>query len=239
MELTLAADRSRKAVIVHGGSAAHVYRDVLQARDLALAVQADGFEFDVRRTADGVLVVHHEEAIGEQPLATLTFDRAASLAETAGYELPRLSTVIDPLRGRLSLDVELKESGYEAQVVEALLAAGFGDEAVICTSFEQAALDGIRKARPSMRTGLLVWDCTWEQAVQLFRASGTQLLGPDHAILSPDVLAAAERERIPLVPWTVNDADWLERLFNASAVAGVITDRPQSAITARATAKPE
>jgi glycerophosphoryl diester phosphodiesterase len=84
-----------------------------------------------------------------------------------------------------------------------------------------------------MSTGLLVWDCTWAEALRLFRASGAQLLGPDHVILSPDVLAEAERGRIPLVPWTINEATRLSTLLDASAIVGVITDRPDLAIAAR------
>jgi glycerophosphoryl diester phosphodiesterase len=95
------------AVIVHGGSQPRQYRDVLEALDTALAAGADGFEFDVRQTADGVLVVHHDDAIAEDVLSGLAYADAARAAATSGYSLPRLDDVLRRCRGALLLDVEL------------------------------------------------------------------------------------------------------------------------------------
>ena len=56
------ADR-RPFVIVHGGTEARKYRNVLDALETALALEADYFEFDVRISSDVVLLVHHDDAI--------------------------------------------------------------------------------------------------------------------------------------------------------------------------------
>lgn len=223
-----------KAIVVHGGSAPHRYRDVLQALDTALALGTDALELDVRRTGDDTLVVHHDAEIGEALLADLPFAAASRLAQANGYTLPRFEAVIARLHGRVWLDVELKETGYESRVVAALFDAGYGDETVAITSFEQPALDAVHAVRPSLPTGLLVYDCTWDAAVALFRRSGATFLGPDHVILDGGALAQADREEILLLPWTVNDRAGMMELLAARAVAGVITDQPAVAMSAQA-----
>jgi glycerophosphoryl diester phosphodiesterase len=223
-----------KAIVVHGGSAPHAYRDVLQALEIALTLGTDAFELDVRRTADHALVIHHDAEVGDARLADLSFDAAARLTQSKGYELPRFEAVIARLHGHVWLDVELKETGYESRVVDALFEAGFSDDTVAITSFEQPALDAVHAARPSLPTGLLVYDCTWDAAVGMFRRSGATFLGPDYTILDAAALAQADREGIVLLPWTVNDRAGMTPLLAARAVAGVITDQPAAAIAAQA-----
>jgi glycerophosphoryl diester phosphodiesterase len=223
-----------KAIVVHGGSAPQRYRDVLQALDSALTLGTDALELDVRRTADDTLVVHHDAEIGEARLADLSFAAASRLARANGYELPRFEAVIARLHGRVWLDVELKEPGYESRVLAALFAAGYSDQTVAITSFEQPALDAVHAARPSLPTGLLVYDCTWEAAVALFRRSGATFLGPEHVILDDAALTHAASAGILLLPWTVNDRAGMKGLLAARAVVGLITDQPAVAISAQA-----
>ena len=230
MQLSLNIAPRNKAVVVHGGSSPAGYRDVLEALERAVALGADGFELDVRRTRDGTLVVHHDDAIDGAALGSLSYAAADYRARQSGYRLPTFESVLEQLRGMLSLDIELKESGYERQVLDAAVAAGFTAETIVVTSFEQAALDGVHAAEPAIRTGLLVWGCSWPEALDRFRGSGAAFLGPDHQILDAAALASADRARVVLLPWTVNGEAAALRLLDAAAVAGVITDDPLMAM---------
>ena len=220
-------------IVVHGGAAAHQYRNVLQALDVALTVGADMFEFDVRMAADGTLVVHHDADIGAGVLRTLPYDEAAGLASSLGYRLPRVVDVLDKAWGRLRLDVELKESGYEDAVVRLLMDGRFSARDFVVTSFERRALDAIHGAHPAVRTGLLVYDVDGPTALEMFHEAGAAFLGPDHQILDDDTLQRAQAAGIPLMPWTVNDPGELRRLLHAPAVTGVITDLPVEAMRIR------
>jgi glycerophosphoryl diester phosphodiesterase len=220
-------------VVTHGGEAALGYRNVIEALDEAIACGADMFEFDVRRTADDRLVVHHDECIGERRLRDLTLRDADAAARAAGYRLPLLEAVLDRARGALRLDVEVKEAGYERAIVQALGDRGLQAEAFVMTSFEASAIAAIRTAASAVTTGLLVYEVTGEQALRMFAQSGAAFLAPDHAIADTAMLQAAAEAGTPLVPWTVNDAEALERLMRAPAVSGVITDRPRLAMETR------
>lgn len=220
-------------VVVHGGAEALRYRNVLEALAAALATGADCFEFDVRRTADDVLVVHHDEDVGPQKLRDLRCSDAERAAAASGYQLPRLEAVLDRARGALRLDVEIKEAGYENIVLTALGAAGFGHEEFVVTSFEQPALDAIHSADKDVVTGLLVYDMTGARALELFKRSSASFLGPDHAMLDDETLRDAAASNVSLIPWTVNDQAQMARLMRAEAVKGLITDRPAEAVDIR------
>ena len=102
-------------VIAHrGGPAAGVEENSLAAFAAAQAAGADMMELDVRRSGDGKLVVVHDTAV-----AGLSVRRTplAALRAATGLELAELSTVVDFAAGRFGLDVELKESGYEEEVL--------------------------------------------------------------------------------------------------------------------------
>jgi glycerophosphoryl diester phosphodiesterase len=220
-------------VVVHGGAEPRRYRNVLEALEAALDHDVDFFEFDVRRTADEVLVVHHDEELGTTRLRELTFAAAEREAANLGYRLPRIADVLQRAAGALRLDVELKEAGYEPDVLRALDDHGYDAGAFVVTSFEPAALDAIHAERPEVVTGLLVWDVSGPESLELYGRSGASFLGPDHAILDEDTLLAADRARIPLLPWTVNDPAAMQRLMQSAAVLGIITDEPARAVDVR------
>ena len=205
----------------------------MAALDGALACQADMFEFDVRRAGDSTLVVHHDAEIDTRTLASFDYAEAASAAVRLGYELPRLDDVLSRARGRIRLDVELKEAGYEDAVIGALLDRGFTPDDFVVTSFERDALAAIPTLHPAIRVGLLVYDVSGTVALEMFRHSSAAFLGPDYQILDGVTLREAAAAHIPLLPWTVNDPTAMRRLLNAPALLGLITDRPVDAMGVR------
>ena len=75
-------ESSRPLVFAHRGGCALGPENTLAAFDLGIAAGADGLELDVHLSADGVLVVHHDDLLDRTtnatgPLAALT---AAELA---------------------------------------------------------------------------------------------------------------------------------------------------------------
>jgi glycerophosphoryl diester phosphodiesterase len=226
-----------KLIVAHGGAEVCKYRNVMEALEAALAHGADMFEFDVRRAADGTLVVHHDGAIGSRLLSMCAYGEAASAAAALGYRLPRVTDVIDAARGRVKLDVELKEAGYEDAVMRLLVDCGVTLEDVIVTSFEQQTIDAARAALRGVRTGLLVYDVSGATALELFHRSGASVLGPDYQILDEVTLSRARTEGVPLLPWTVNNPRDVDRFIRSPAVIGVITDVVSEAVRIRQTAR--
>lgn len=79
---------SRPQVFAHRGGCALGPENTMAAFERGLAAGADGLELDVRLSADGVVVVHHDETLdrttnGSGPLARLTAVELAAV--DAGY----------------------------------------------------------------------------------------------------------------------------------------------------------
>ena len=224
---------SRKLVVAHAGGTSSAPPNTLAAFETAIRLGADMIEFDVRRTADDELVLYHDEAIGDRPLATLTYAEALRLVSPRGHPIPRFVELLDAAHGRVLLDIEIKEAGYEAGLLSLVFDRGFGVADFVVTSFEAAALAQVRRVRPEVRIGLLAYDVTGQRALELFQESGADFLGPDCQILDEAVLREADTAAVPLLPWTVNDPAAIGRLLDAPAVMGVITDHTTDALRIR------
>src|SRR6195256_638969 len=76
----------------------------LASFELCLQHGCDGFEFDVRRSADGQAVICHDATVG-----------GVGIANTASkaLPLPTLGDVLQQFAHRAFLDIELKVAGLE------------------------------------------------------------------------------------------------------------------------------
>src|SRR3984957_19558172 len=99
-------------VIAHRGASREAPQNTPAAFEAAIAMGADAVELDVRRTSDGVLVVHHNASRRGVPVALMTH---AALIRRSRNEPPTLETVLDLCAGRVAVDVEIKEPGFEAE----------------------------------------------------------------------------------------------------------------------------
>lgn len=220
-------------MVAHRGASAHYPENTLSAFEAAVAAGADIVELDVRRSADGVLVVVHDPT--ELTLSELNRRQP---------EIPTLDEVLEQLRGRVALEVEIKnaqdEAGYEPSgteiardVIAALRRHAFADAFI--TSFDPECLLSIETWDPARATGLTV-----EPSADLDHA--LELAAGRHAFLLPEatVLERAGREFIVraherdvrVCAWTVDDEAAIERLF-VLGVDAVETNDPALGVRAR------
>jgi glycerophosphoryl diester phosphodiesterase len=204
----------RPLVCAHRGASAYHPDNSRAAFAAAIQIGADIIETDLRRSRDGRLVLAHD------PLGAGTTEGLVELAE-----------LVELAAGRVALDVELKEAGYEDEVLAALDPRPAG---LIVTSFLPRALAAVRALDPSVATGLILRPGR-RHADPLARADGCGARAVvAHASLVGDGLGrrtlAAGR---PLWVWTVNDPVRLAALMLDRAVTHVITDVPDVAIALR------
>ena len=234
-------------VIAHRGASRDAPANTPAAFEAAIAVGADAVELDVRRTADGVLVVHHNASRRGVPLTVLTY---SALVRLSRYEPPRLDTVLDLCAGRIALDIEVKEPGYEAEVIEAA-SRRFPREQLLYTSFEGPVISTIRRLDPSARCGLLLGPGRLRSRTQRYEGLpfdlaeryGADLLAV-HQWLAPlhrrsrrgsgaGLLAKAQARGFPMMVWTVDGPQRLRAYLADGRVAGIITDLPRLAVETR------
>ena len=212
-------------IVAHRGDCSRAHENTIAAFRDAITHGADMIEFDVRRTVDGTLVVHHDDTIGDALLGALEYAAARAMAGALGYDLPSLEEVLDATSRNIPLDIELKEGGCEETVIDMLFRRGLTVDDFVVTSFDGGTLARVTRVAPAVRTGLLVEQMEGLGTLDGFHRSPARFLAPGCALLDPATLAAAAERDVPLMAWTVNDAAMMRRLFDAPAVIGVITDR--------------
>jgi glycerophosphoryl diester phosphodiesterase len=215
------------AIVAHRGAWGVAAENTLAAFENAINLGVDMIEFDVRRTGDGRLVVHHDPDRGGLPLSGV---RAAALdgPQTAP---PLLSDVLDLARGRIQIDIELKERGCVPDVIPLL--RSFGLEWCLLTSFHDEVVAAAKAAAPMLTVGLLIG--RYRRVSELFPGRRLTTARADVLVIHHRLVHTGVLRRVPLpcLVWTVNAPGALTRSLADPRVAGVITDLPQAALQTR------
>lgn len=219
------------AVWAHRGSAERARENTLAAFRAARDCGADGVELDVRSTADGVLVVHHDAILDGRPLA------AVAAADLPAW-LPTLEAALEECRG-LAVDIEVKnlptEAGYDpdegtAAAVARLVSALGPDPGVVISAFAMATIDAARAAGPGVATGWLTL-AAFDQMEALHQVVAHQhtALHPRHEAVTPELVAAAHDLGMAVHAWTVDDPARIRELADVG-VDAVITNATRTAL---------
>ncbi len=232
-------------MIAHRGASAYAPENTMAAFRLAEAMGADGIEFDVKLTADGVPIVMHDATLdrttdgsGEVARRTLNEIRkldAGSFFEDsfAGEKVPTLAEVLETLGPDMLLNIELTNYASprdilperSLRIVEEAGAMG----RVLFSSFNPIALWRLRGRVPNHQLGLLVGRATPGMARWLMRCLVPHgALHPQVELVMPATVSASHRRGKRVHVWTVNASEVMEQLLLWN-VDGLITDRPDVA----------
>jgi len=184
--------------------------NTLASFDQALADGCDGFEFDVRRTADGRAVICHNPQFG-----------GIEIAEAGGRQLAALAQLQDVLaryRERAFLDIELKVSGLEE--ITADLLRQHPPRAFVVSSFLPEVLRAVRRADGAIPLGLI---CETGAQLRAWRRLPVEYVIPHHSLVRKDLVTELRGAKKNILVWTVNDPGDMKRLAEWG-VDGIISD---------------
>jgi len=215
-------------VVAHRGAWGAAPQNSLDAFERAIALGCDGIEIDVRRAADGRLVIVHDARVGGRPVGRLTHPELRTRMKDG--QAPLLAEVLELVAGRVMIDVELKEDGYVAEVM-ATLARQLTPDRYVVTSFRDAILPAVKRSVPEARTGLLVAArLRLRELERRTRQTRVDFLAAHIGLARRGILGWADDHGLPVWLWTVNDPRLLRRLATDDRVGAVITDRPERAL---------
>jgi len=233
---------AEKLIIAHRGASSYARENTIESFEKALVLGADMIEFDVRRTKDNVLIAYHDELIQGHSIKDLTYEGMSQLARNQGFDIHTVEEVLKWWRGKIKLDVELKEEGYEKEIVE-LLSGYFEEDQFVITSFNDDSLRVIKERYPDIKTGLILGReipsyhiLTRLQEffpMKRCKKAKADFLVAHLNLLRFGFLERARRRRLPVFVWTVNDDETIWSLLDDERVYGIITDRPDLAVSLR------
>lgn len=238
-------------MIGHRGAAKCAPENTLAGLRKAKTLDCRWVEFDVRLTADGHLILLHDEGLKRTtdgrgkaislPLAAVRrydaggwFDRSF-----AGEPVPTLAEAVT-LLGELGLgaNVELKATrGREAEtgavaadMLSQLWPAGL--PRLLISSFHRASLEAARSRAPALARSVL-FRAVPKRWRSLAEALDCVTVNADHRLLNPVIVAEIRESGYPVLAYTVNDPERARTLF-AWGVTSVFSDVPHIILAAAA-----
>jgi glycerophosphoryl diester phosphodiesterase len=233
-------DQQRPIIIGHRGAAGEAPENTLASFQLALEQGAEAVELDVHETADGELVVCHDDTIdrttnGSGAIHRLTveelqrYDAGMWFHESyAGERVPTLEQVFQLLPKHIMINVEVKCSyspRLAKRLVELLEQYGRLQQDVI-SSFSHKVLHQLKQDEPRLKVGLL-YTADLVRHRSLAETAGFEVysLHPYHLLCQPEDVADLTEHGLCTYPYTANKEEHLHRLIQAG-VTGIITDFP-------------
>ncbi len=197
-------------------------------------------EFDVRRTKDSVFITYHDGTVQGMPIRDLTYEEISQIARVQGFHIPTVEEVLKWSRGKIKLDVELKEEGYEKEIVK-LLSKYFKEDQFVITSFNDSSVKTIKDIDPHIKVGLLLGKFRaplWTRISEFFPMkrcgkAKADFLAVHWRLLRFGFLEKAQRNNKPVFVWTVNDEEMMRKLFHDRRIYAIVTDKPDLAISLR------
>lgn len=245
-------ERRETLIAAHRAGAALWPENSMTAFRNAIVTDVDFIEFDVHRTRDGVLVVHHDAelgrtaegtgAVGEMDWSAL---RKVPLRGTDGEHMPLLTSVLEIFdHARIRPRLELKPGvgrkiypGMAAEVMTVLHATGLLTRTVV-TAFEPESLDEALAAGATEVLWLLRHDPTEKLLADIpgfareVRARGIGEIAVRGTDATAELVRACRDNGVVVGAYAGKDLDF-DRLLGVG-LSVFTTDRPDLALAARA-----
>ena len=186
-------------VIAHRGASAYAPENTMPAFELAVRQGADMLELDVQRSADGVLVIFHDDTTerwdGRRRLASSCTLAELLALDIGGAQVTTLAEVCAFARERgVRLNVELKAAGFGVSVARMLRDAQI-EELVLISSFVETALLEFAAASPHIPRAYLMGTESYRPDVRLREA------WPFGALRRTGARAWHPAAQLPLLDW--------------------------------------
>lgn len=213
--------------IAHRGASAHEPENTLRAFRRAIELGADMSELDVHLSQDGHAIIMHNASAetttnGRGVIGDLTLDELKRLDAGKGERIPTLPEVIEVVRGKNGLYIELKAEGTPAVVAKILRAEKFtARNQVIVGSFWVPLIEEMKTIAPEMATSLLVSPVLpADELVAMTRAAHADYVHlcwenrhpQPHMLLTPELLGVLRAANLGIVLWHEERASELQIL---------------------------
>jgi glycerophosphoryl diester phosphodiesterase len=215
--------------MAHRGASRAEPENTVAAFRRAATMGADAVELDVRRSLDGVLVVHHDPFLPDGRLI-----RATPKAELPA-SVPSLPEALDACDG-MWVNVEIKNDPHEPDFDEteavadetvAVLRERDDDEQWLISSFRMDTIDRCRQLAPTIATAWLTVAVPGD-VTDVLIAHGHVALHPWVGTTTAELIERCHAAGLRVNCWTCDDPDRMRELVTAE-IDGICTNVPDVA----------
>jgi glycerophosphoryl diester phosphodiesterase len=219
--------------IGHRGARGHEPENTLIGFQKAIDLHVDRIELDVHLSADGELMVIHDETIDRTTNGTGAVNQF-SLPELKRFQIekdqriPTLTEVLNLIDQRCDVNIELKS--YETvdkvvDLIEKFIAEkhwNYGQ--FVVSSFDWTALQKIALLNWEIRIGVLT-ETNLDLASAFAKFIQAKSIHPYHHLLTAENTAQLQEKGFEVFTWTVNEPEDIKKIKSFN-VNGIISDFP-------------
>lgn len=227
--MNILVDPGAHPLVAHRGASAEAPENTLPAFQRAADLGVDAFEFDVRLTADGAVVVHHDPTLDRTTELTGLLG-SRTLSELRTTAIPTLDAVLDAFP-TMPVLIELKEVDGQERVRGVIVRHGAEARCVVASEYHDALA--------CFRDGRFLIGASRKDILRLVVGSAIGLPPRKvayHALSIPErhhIIPVATRRFIadahtlgcPVHIWTVDDPAQAASL-RARGANGILTNDP-------------
>ena len=234
---------SRTQVTAHRGFSRVAPENTLPAFEAAMDCGADYIELDVQLTADGELVVIHDEKLdrttnGKGMVSKYTYEQLKKLSAGSWFgedgefddtEIPLFRDVLELVGKDIMLNIEIKKSGDPKKTAEKTveLIEEYGIvKSCYVTSFSYPALKKVKQLNPKIKTAFIANLATATSYAQLPYIDAVSM---NYLFVNQSVVNSAHHHGKRIFVWTVDRQSEMKKMM-ALGVDNIITDRPDKAL---------
>jgi len=206
----------------------------------AIEFGLDMVELDIQLTKDNNLIVFHDydlkritgldRKVGGMTLAELKkVDIGSCFSKEFNNErILTLAEVIDLLKGKMKINIEIKINQQKSDVIieslfDILEEQEYEDD-VIISSFDHRILKVIKRKKPSLKTAVLIGAIVMEP-IRLIQEASADGIHPHYLTISKELVEELKDYGYFINTWTVNSKEEVDRLVEIG-VDGIMSDYP-------------
>ncbi len=219
--------KMKKVIIGHRGHPYKFHENTLKSFKSAIDHGVDYIEFDVRRTADDVLIAFHDPSIKYQgddlPISALSLDKLHKIALEYSFEVARIDEVFSECSQFCGFDIELKTEGCEKDVLS-LIKKYSNFTKCFFTSFDQNVLRTLKSIDSAIKTGYLFEN---PSDIASIDCSCIDYLCPEQKLYTNyrKVLRSEQFSAKKVAVWTVDEVASMQTFFNDPDIFAIISNR--------------
>lgn len=234
-------------VIAHRGFSGAAPENTLAAFEKAIEAGSDMIELDVHLSSDGQVVVIHDDTlnrttnskgkVSHHTLQELKQLDAGSWfgSQFSGEKIPTLKEVLELVRGRILVNIELKMGDLGPYSMKDLADRSLQEvektgvvNQTLFSSFDPSVLERIHEKNPRILM-VLVYNKSWSFTQEVTGGRPIPVLSCRGTVLTQTNISNAHQRGIKVFVWTLNTEEHMVHFLNMG-VDGIITDHPDRLI---------
>ncbi|MDR3627650.1 MAG: glycerophosphodiester phosphodiesterase family protein [Ignavibacteriaceae bacterium] len=235
-------------ITAHRGASGTAPENTLSSMQQAINLHADYSELDAQETSDGEIIVLHDGSLKrttglDKNIWETSYEEIKKLdagswfnEKFKGEPLPKLADIIDLVKGKMMLNIELKTNGHEKKladrVVKIVKENGFSKECIL-TSFDINEIKRAKEIDSTLKVGLIF--AKMPDTYDVFKAN-MEVLSVYYPLVDENFVKKAKENGKEVHVWTVDDETEMRRLIKLG-VTSILTNFPEKLIKVLAETK--